>query len=170
MTIREVVRFPNPLLATRCEEIGTVGLPLPEEHARVARDLLDTMAGHPGCVGIAAPQIGSLVRMVAIDVGDHRRAVSRNGRHVLVDPVVEEVRGSIVIREGCLSIPDFTADIRRAQEVVVGALDPDGQPVRLCCDAFEARVLLHELDHLDGLLFLDRVASYREVYPRRRYR
>jgi peptide deformylase len=133
-------------------------------------DLEDTMRSSPGCVGIAAPQIGELVRMVAIDVSGHKRAVSDHGRQVLVDPVITERSGKVVMREGCLSIPDFTGNVRRAEEVTVEARDIDGAPITLRCDAYEARVVLHELDHLDGLLFLDRVAKASDVFPRKQYK
>lgn len=166
--IREVVRYPDPRLKATCEPVGAGG-PLEGAAADLARDLLDTMGAFPGCVGIAAPQVGELVRMVAIDVTGHRRARSCHGRLVLVDPVVVERSGNIAMREGCLSIPDFTGNVRRAERIVVAARGVDGEPIELRCDAFEARVVLHELDHLDGLLFLDRVRSARDVFPRKQY-
>jgi peptide deformylase len=166
--IREVVRYPDARLKAACEPVGGSG-PLEGAHAELARDLLDTMASFPGCVGIAAPQVGELVRMCAIDVTGHRRASSCHGRLVLVDPVVVERNGSVSMREGCLSIPDFTGNVVRAERVVVEARGLGGEPLRLECDAYEARVVLHELDHLDGLLFLDRVRSARDVFPRKRY-
>lgn len=169
MPVRDVVRYPDARLKTRCEPVPEAG-PLAGAFEQVARDLLDTMAAYPGCVGIAAPQIGQLVRMIAIDVTGHRRARSCHGRLVLVNPTIEAREGSVVMREGCLSIPDFTGNVRRAEQVLVHAHAVDGGELRLECDAYEARVIQHELDHLDGLLFLDRVASAREVFPRKRYR
>lgn len=166
--IRDVVRYPDPRLKEVCEPVGGDG-PLDERHAAIAQDLLDTMGAFPGCVGIAAPQIGELVRMCAIDVTGHRRAKSCHGRVVLVDPVVVERAGNVSMREGCLSIPDFTGNVRRAERITVQARDTDGAPIELRCDAYEARVVLHELDHLDGLLFLDRVRSARDVFPRKQY-
>jgi peptide deformylase len=136
---------------------------------RVAHDLLDTMRAHERCVGLAAPQLGELVRMVVVDVTEHPKAQSRNGLLVLVNPEVVRAEGSVVMREGCLSIPDFTANVRRATDVTIEARAPDGSQVRIDSDAFEARCLLHELDHLDGLLFLDRVAGAHAVYPRKIY-
>jgi peptide deformylase len=166
--IREVVRYPDARLKAPCEPVGAEG-PLAGAHAQLAEDLLDTMDSFPGCVGIAAPQLGKLVRMFAIDVTGHRRASSCHGRLVLVDPVVVEREGSVQMREGCLSIPDFTGNVVRAERIVVEARGADGAELRLECDAYEARVVLHELDHLDGLLFLDRVRSARDVFPRKRY-
>jgi peptide deformylase len=160
MAVREVLRMPHPALKRVCAEISD-----PAEIDRIGRDLIDTMEASPRCVGIAAPQIGEEVRMCVVDVTGHRRAVSCAGRVVLVNPVVVSSAGSIVVREGCLSIPDFTADVRRAETVVVEAADG----LRLEADAFEARCLLHEIDHLDGVLFLDRVESASAVFRRKDY-
>lgn len=168
MTAREVVIWPDDRLKTPCEPVRPTG-PLEGDALRLAQDLLETMDGFPGCVGIAAPQVGELVRMVAIDVTGHRRAKSCHGRLVLVDPVVVERAGNVSMREGCLSIPDFTGNVRRAEEIVVEAYGAGGEQLRLECDAYEARVVLHEIDHLDGLLFLDRVAKAADVFPRKRY-
>jgi peptide deformylase len=168
VAVRTVVRHPDPRLKQRCVPVGGDG-PLEGPVRELAVDLLETMDSFPGCVGIAAPQVGELVRMVAIDVREHPRAKSCHGRLVLVDPAVEASSGRVKMREGCLSIPDFTGNVVRAKRVVVTARGIDGEALRLEADAFEARVLLHELDHLDGLLFLDRVASAREVFPRKHY-
>ena len=136
----------------------------------MAADLLDTMHSHPRCVGLAAPQIGEEVRMVAVDVTGHPKADSSNGLLVLVNPVVVLSVGSEVGREGCLSIPDLTANVRRALEVRVQAAAPDGSDVVIELRGFEARCLQHEIDHLDGILFLDRVESLsRDVFRRKQY-
>lgn len=164
MAERPVVLYPDRRLKQACAPLAA---PTDEKQVQLARDLVDTMRAHPGCVGIAAPQIGELVRMIAIDVSGHKKAVSCHGPLVLLNPRIVESDGSIIMREGCLSIPDLTADVRRPAEVLVEADTFDGR-LRLSCDAYECRVLLHELDHLDGLLFLDRVNSARDVYPRKR--
>ncbi|MBC7645165.1 MAG: peptide deformylase [Thermoleophilia bacterium] len=168
MAVRDVVIYPDARLKTVCASREAASLSR-DRVAGIANDLLDTMRSFPGCVGIAAPQIGELVRMVAIDVTGAKRAVSCHGELVLVDPILVALTGSVTMREGCLSIPDFTGNVRRAERVTVRATTADGTPVELECDAYEARVLLHELDHLDGLLFLDRVSSAREIFPRKRY-
>ena len=168
MAVRKVVSYPDPGLKTECVHVDGEG-PLDGDMRELATDLLDTMGSFPGCVGIAAPQIGALVRMFAIDVIGHRRAKSCHGRLVLVNPVIIAREGSCSMREGCLSIPDFTGNVHRAKRVTVGARGVDGAALRLECDAYEARVVLHELDHLDGLLFLDRVRSAKDVFPRKQY-
>src|SRR4051794_41838252 len=113
--------MPHPALKRVCAPVEDLG-----EAARIAQDLVDTMEASPRCVGIAAPQIGEEVRMAIVDVTGHKRAVSCAGRLVLVNPVVVDSAGSIVIREGCLSIPDFTGDVRRGGADVVEALGGAG--------------------------------------------
>jgi peptide deformylase len=158
--------MPHPALKRRAAEASDAA-----EVDRVVADLLDTMAAAPRCVGIAAPQIGEEVRIATVDVTGHPKASSCAGLLVLVNPVVVEASGSDVGREGCLSIPDFTADVRRATHVVVEATDRDGAPLRVEADGFEARCLQHEIDHLDGILFLDRVDSLKtDVFRRKQYR
>ena len=168
MAVRDVLRMPHPALKAVCAELG------PDEGHRarsVAADLLETMAAHTGCVGLAAPQLGELVRVVAIDVSQHPKATTSHGEVALVNPRVERATGAEVAREGCLSIPDLTANVRRATAIVVTAHAPSGEPVRVDTEGFEARCLLHEIDHLDGLLFLDRVDSLTDdVFRRKRYR
>lgn len=168
MPPRDVLLFPHPTLKRRARPIGPdVGA----EAERVAADLLDTMGAYPGCVGLAAPQLDELVRMVVVDVTGHKKAASSNGLLLLVDPVVVSERGGEVAREGCLSIPHLTANVRRATEVELRARTPSGDSVEITSEGFEARCLLHEIDHLDGLLFLDRVDSLAtDVFRRKRYR
>jgi peptide deformylase len=135
----------------------------------LAADLVDTMRAGPRCVGLAAPQIGDPVRMVAVDCCGHPKAPDSHGLLVLVNPVVAVAAGSAIGREGCLSIPEITANVRRAERVVVEAADPAGEPLRIEAAGFEARALQHEIDHLDGVLILDRVASLdTDVFRRRR--
>ena len=168
MAVREVLRYPNPALKA-------VGRPLDfaadaDEIARVAGDLVDTMRDTTFTTGLAATQLGELVRIVAIDVTGHRRATTCHGELVLVNPVLARSAGSGVAREGCLSLPDLTANVRRPTSIVVEALDPEGHAMTVASDGFEARCLLHELDHLDGILFLDRVDSLTtDVFRRKKY-
>ena len=162
--IREVLRYPDARLKQRCRAVDD-----PELIARVAADLVDTMRSFGRCVGVAAPQIGELVRMFVVDCTGHPKVPAPAGLLVLVNPVVVSGSGDVVGREGCLSIPDLTANVRRAESVVLEAAAPDGSPVRVASSGFEARALLHELDHLDGILFLDRVRSATDVFARKSY-
>jgi peptide deformylase len=147
--IREVLLYPHPALKQVAREAHD-----PAEIARVREDLLDTMDSFGHCVGLAATQLGEMVRIVVVDVTGHKKARNANGRLVLVNPRIVEAEGAEVGREGCLSIPELTANVRRATRIVV---EHDAGTVG--SEGFEARCLQHEIDHLDGLLFLDRVDS-----------
>ena len=136
----------------------------------LAVDLVDTMRSRPACVGLAAPQIGVLLRAFVIDVTGHKKARSCHGELVLFDPEVVTAAAPVIAREGCLSVPDLTGDVPRAGMVVVRGLTPEGHTRVVEVDAFEARAVLHEIDHLDGMLFLDRVASADRVFRRKVYR
>ena len=164
--VREVLRYPHPALKQVARELGPDER---EETARVAADLLDTMASFGHCVGLAATQLGELVRMIVVDVSEHPKATNPSGLLVLVNPRIVHASGAEVGREGCLSIPELTANVRRATEIVVEATDPEGAARVVRSEGFEARCLQHELDHLDGLLFLDRVDSLTaDVFRRKR--
>jgi peptide deformylase len=167
VAVRDVLRYPHAVLKQEARALEDADR---EQARQVARDLLDTMRSFPRCVGIAAPQIDELVRMVVVDVTDHPKATACHGELVLVNPRVVASEGAEVAREGCLSIPDLTANVRRATHCSIEALDPDGETRLLETDGFEARCLLHEIDHLDGILFLDRVDSLKtDVFRRKRY-
>lgn len=167
MAVRSVVRYPARILKRAAEPVGQVTA----EHRRLAEDLVDTMYDSPGCVGVAAPQIGEPVRAFALDVSVMKKPPEdHHGLVVLFDPRLLASEGSEVSREGCLSLPDWTCDVRRATSVVLTGTTPEGGQRVVSTDGFEARALLHELDHLDGLLILDRVASVRtDVFRRKRY-
>jgi peptide deformylase len=143
------------------------------ELSTVIGDLLDTMRASPGGVGISAPQVGVLQRIVAVDVSASKRGaqVENHGLLVLVNPEILAKGGRQIVREGCMSIPDYTANIERAQWVLVDALDREGKQVILESVGFEAVAIQHEVDHLDGILFLDRVASLKtDLFRRKKYR
>jgi len=159
--IREVLRYPHPALKAVARALDPHDA---AEAARVAADLTDTMDSFGHCVGLAATQLGEMARIVVVDVSEHPKATTSNGRLVLVNPRIVHAEGAEVAREGCLSIPELTANVRRATAIEVewadGALRAEG---------FEARCLQHELDHLDGVLFLDRVDSLTaDVFRRKR--
>jgi peptide deformylase len=138
---------------------------------RVAANLVDTMRANERCVGLAAPQLDDLVRMIVVDVSDHPRAGPRHhGLLVLINPRIVESSGSEIGREGCLSIPHLTANVRRATAITVRAGTGEGEDRSIESVGFEARCLQHEIDHLDGVLFLDRVDSLRtDVFRRKSY-
>lgn len=137
---------------------------------QLAADLLATMRVSPGCVGLAAPQIGVSVQLFAVDVTGHPKASTVHGPFVLANAVIVEASRWKAGREGCLSVPDLTGDVKRAGRLVVeGQLPGDGSRIVIETDAFEARALQHEIDHCQGLLFLDRVSGAHAVYQRKVY-
>lgn len=166
--IRDVVRLPAAGLKQRTAEVD------PHDPAVVtlAADLVETMYASPGCVGLAANQVGVAQRVFCLDVTGHRKARSCHGLVVLANPVLVLAAAPELAREGCLSVPDLTGNVVRAGHVVVQGHEPGTGGLRTVeADAIEARGLLHEIDHLDGLVFLDRVASAKhDVFPRRTYR
>ncbi len=153
------------MLKRRAEEVGEVT----DEVRRLCADLVETMRAAPACVGLAAPQVGVGLRAFCVDVTGHAKARSCHGTVVLVDPEVVAAGPGVTGREGCMSVPDLTGDVARATELVLRGRAPDGLERVLQVNAFEARAFLHELDHLDGLLFLDRVTSG-GLFPRKVYR
>ena len=167
MVARDAVLYPSRVLKGACGPVGSIGDP----ERQLAEDLTDTMYDNPGCVGVAAPQIGVPSRAFCLDVSVMRKPPDHHhGLLVLFDPELVVATGSDRAREGCLSVPDYTCDVRRATEVVVRGTTPQGEARVIEATGFEARALQHELDHLDGLLILDRVASARtDVHRRKRY-
>jgi peptide deformylase len=164
--VRDVVRAPDPVL-------GAVGVdvdPTSPKTVQLAADLVATMRVSPGCVGLAAPQVGVGAKVFCVDVSEHPKTRSHHGTFVLCNAVVVQSSRNEKAREGCMSVPDFTGDVKRAGRlVVVGVLPGTGERVEVEAEAFEARALQHEIDHCDGLLFLDRAAGAHAIYPRKTY-
>ena len=137
---------------------------------KLCADLVATMRVSPGCVGLAAPQLGVPARAFCIDVSKHPKTRSSHGLIVLLNAVVVDAARNEKAREGCMSVPHLTGDVKRATRVTVtGELPGSGGQVDLTTDAFEARALQHEIDHCAGLLFLDRVAGAHAIHPRKVY-
>jgi len=158
----EVLTIPDPLLkqiSAPVEEFDT-------ELRSFITELEETMRASPGGVGIAASQVGSLQRIVIVDVST-KRDIKHHGRLVLVNPEILAWEGMAKGREGCLSVPDYTGNVIRAKKIGLSAFDEYGMPVSYECEGYEARAVQHEVDHLDGILFLDRLVSRRtDLYKR----
>jgi peptide deformylase len=165
--IRAVLRRPHPLLAMRSIDTD----PCSTNVVDLAAVLVATMRSSPACVGLAAPQIGELARVFCMDVTGHPKARSCAGLVVMVNPRIVERRGAIIMREGCMSVPHFTGNIVRAAEVTVEGQAPrTGETFRVWADGMEARCLQHEIDHLDGMLFVDRVTNEStDLFKRKTY-
>jgi len=159
-------RFPDPLLKRATHPVQRVDA----DTRRFIEALIRTMRHHPRCVGLAAPQVGRDLRIAVMDASAHPKAATHHGLLVLVNPSLHPGEESLVQREGCLSLPDFTANVRRATRVRLNAWDRFGVPYECRLEGFEAIVAQHEVDHLDGMLFLDRVMNLTtDVFRRKRY-
>lgn len=161
-----VVTAPHPVLAAPGEPVD----PADPEVLRLAADLVATMRVSPGCVGLAAPQVGAGVRVFAVDVTGHPKTHTCHGTFVLCNAEIVEATRWQKAREGCMSVPDLTGDVKRAGHLVVsGVLPGSGELVTITTDAFEARALQHEIDHCAGYLFVDRVAGPHAIFARKVY-
>jgi peptide deformylase len=153
--MREILTYPNPVLSETSTAVETV-------NAQLIDDMFEAMyAGHG--VGLAAPQVGVLDRVIVADVtGADPVAV--------VNPVIEEALGAIESLEGCLSVPGYQAKVMRAAQVVVTGLDRDGRPLRLEAEGLLGVCLQHEIDHLEGVLFIDRLSRLKQDMAKRKLR
>jgi len=163
MSVLPVLTYPHPFLKEKCPETD---LSAPDLKVRL-QDLRDTMEAHPGCVGLAAPQVGLGLRALVVDTSRSRRENENHGFLCLVNPQVLEASQWRYSREGCVSFPYLLANVKRAQKLRVKAFDEKGEPIELTAVGFEAVALQHEMDHLDGILFLDRIRSSKDLVERR---
>jgi peptide deformylase len=164
--VRPVVTAPDAVLSRAGETVD----PTDAKTLALAADLLAAMRAAPGCVGLAAPQLGMAVRVFAVDVTGHPKAITAHGELVLCNAEITQATRWRPAREGCMSVPDLTGDVKRAGRLVVtGQLPGSREQVTITTDAFEARALQHEIDHCAGLLFLDRVAGAHAVHRRKVY-
>lgn len=166
MSTLPILTYPDP----RLKEISA-----PVEHFDSALQdfiaiLEATRRAGPSAVGIAAPQIGQQQRIVIVDVSG-RKNTPNHGHLILVNPEILEWEGMIVGREGCLSVPDYTGNVIRAERIKLKAYNPTGAALEFDMTGYEARAVQHEMDHLDGLLFLDRLVSRRkDLFERKVYK
>jgi len=165
MALRPVLQFPDPILKRVSAPIEKVT----DELRELARDMLEVMYDEPG-VGLAAPQLGEAVRLIVLDT-DWRDEEAGGERHplVLLNPEIVSREGTLVWDEACLSVPDFSADVERAERVCVRGLDLEGREYRESAEGLRAVCFQHEIDHLDGILFIDRISRLkRNLYVSRR--
>ncbi len=164
MAILEILAIPDERLK---QESQPVTLFDDELRAFIA-DLEETRRAGPSAVGIAAPQVNRHQRIVIVDCSTTRKPVPNHGHLVLVNPEITSWDGYETGREGCLSVPDYTGNVIRATRIVLKAQDPHSNSLEFTMEGFEARAVQHEIDHLDGLLFIDRVVSRRTDLFRRK--
>ncbi len=158
--MRPVLTYPDPILAKTAAEIETVT----PEIRQLAEDMLETMYHKEG-LGLAAPQVGESCRLIVVDVTGPDK---REEPLVFVNPRIVEAQGQVESSEGCLSVMNYRSKIQRAERVRLQALNLDGQPVEVEVDGMLAICLQHELDHLDGVLFIDKISRLkRSLYEQK---
>ncbi len=163
MALREVLKFPDPRLKNVSQPIDQVDDALRE----LARDMIDVMYDEPG-IGLAAPQVGEAVRMFVIDTEWSDDGVERNPM-VMINPRIVERSGRISWEEGCLSVPDYSASVERDARIVLEAMDLEGNTIKEEAEGLRAVCIQHEIDHLDGILFIDRISRLkRSLYVKKR--
>ena len=166
MAILDILTLPDQALKQVSEPV----LEFDDELRTFIDDLEQTRQNGPAAVGIAAPQVGHFQRIVILDCSTTRKPVSNHGHLILVNPEITHWEGYEMGREGCLSVPDYTGNVIRATRIHLVARDPQGEALEFDMEGYEARAAQHEIDHLDGMLFVDRVVSRRtDLFKRKVY-
>ena len=163
MAIREIKKYPDPVLRKKTAAIGGID----DNLCRLIDDMVETMHAAPG-VGLAANQVGVPLQVAVIDIGAHEDKGKKHPLVVLINPEVLSMEGTVVAEEGCLSVPDFTENVKRAARIKVRAKDRTGKIFELEDDGLMAKALQHEIDHLNGILFIDRLSPIKKSIFRRR--
>ena len=165
MSLRDIRTYPDPVLRTKTARIGAID----DTIERLIEDMIETMHAAPG-VGLAANQVGVSLQLAVIDLSSQEDEERRHPLLVLINPEMLSLEGSVIEEEGCLSIPDYAEKVKRASKVTVRALDRAGKPFKLEAQGLLAKALQHEIDHLNGLLFIDRLSPLKKNIFKRRYR
>ncbi|MGD9808914.1 MAG: peptide deformylase [Deferribacterales bacterium] len=167
MAVREVLVYPDPRLKEMAEDVTE----LDDRAKQVIQDLIDTMEESGHSTGIAATQIGEALRIVVADASKNKKCENHHGRLVLINPEILKWEGMLQFREGCMSVPDFTGNVNRARKILIKYQDENFEEKVIEAEDFEAVLLQHETDHLDGTLFIDRVISKRtDLFRRKKYK
>ena len=166
MAVLEIIKYPDEILKQISEPVESFN----EELMAFLADLEETMRAGPGGVGIAAAQVGTFRRIAIVDVSAKPK-IKHNGCMILINPEIKTWEGMKVGREGCMSVPDYTGNVIRAEKITLQACNAQGDLIDYECEGYEARAVQHELDHMDGLLFLDRLVSRRtDLFKRKKYK
>lgn len=165
MPNQPILHYPHPVLKKICNRVELIDSAI----KNLVIDLLDTMRAGPGSVGVAAPQIGVTLRVCVVDVSANRHGKdNHHGQLCMINPEILTREGLAVMREGCMSVPDYTGDVERATSITVRFNEPEGGLREIAASGFEAVAIQHEMDHLDGILFLDRIVSIKTGLFRRK--
>ena len=163
MALREVVQFPDPRLKLVSKPIVEIS----DEIRELAADMIEVMYDEPG-IGLAAPQVGVSLRLFVIDTDWSDEELGRNPL-VVLNPEISEREGRISWEEGCLSVPDYNAVVERDAKLTLRGLDLEGKPIEERAEGLRAVCIQHEVDHLDGILFIDRISRLkRGLYAKKR--
>jgi peptide deformylase len=163
MPLRPVLQFPDKRLTRKAQPVEKIT----DEVRQLAQDMCEVMYEEPG-IGLAATQVGEVVRLIVVDTEWKDEDGVKNPL-ILVNPELSEHEGEVLWKEGCLSVPDFEAEVKRAERVLLRALDLDGKEVEIRAEGLQAVCFQHEVDHLDGILFIDRISRLkRSRYVQRR--
>lgn len=164
MPVLPALKYPHHILRAKSMPVSEMN----EEIRQIIRDMTETMYASPGCVGIAAPQVGFPLRIFVMDVSRKVGPQKNHGLVTLVNPEIIYKEGEKITREGCLSIPDFLGNVKRARRVIVKGLNLDGKGIEILSRDLEAIAVQHEVDHLDGMLFIHRISSLTTDLVRRK--
>jgi peptide deformylase len=165
MALREIRTYPDPVLRNKTSRVERIDSALD----RLIEDMVETMHAAPG-VGLAANQVGVPLQLAVIDLSSREDEEQRHPLLVIINPELIVMEGSVLEEEGCLSIPDYAEKVRRAARVKVRAQDKTGKQFELEAEGLMAKALQHEIDHLNGLLFVDRLSSLKKHLFKRRFR
>jgi len=165
MALREICTYPDPVLRNKTSRVERIDSALD----RLIEDMVETMHAAPG-VGLAANQVGVPLQLAVIDLSSRENEEQRHPLLVIINPELIVMEGSVLEEEGCLSIPDYAEKVRRAARVKVRAQDRTGKQFELEAEGLMAKALQHEIDHLNGLLFVDRLSSLKKHLFKRRFR
>jgi peptide deformylase len=165
MAIRKIRTYPDPVLRAKTSPVEAID----DSLQRLIEDMVETMHAAPG-VGLAANQVGVPLQLAVIDLGDREEKGPRRSLIVLINPEILSQEGSVIAEEGCLSIPDLSEKVKRAARVKVRAKDRTGRPFEIEAEGLMAKALQHEIDHLNGILFVDRLSSLKRNVFRRKFK
>ena len=158
--VLEIRKYPDPILSKKAERVEKID----QDIQKLIGDMIETLYAAPG-VGLAAPQVRRSIRLIVFDPSVRNEEGKLT---VLINPEIIEKDGEAIMKEGCLSVPGLEAEIKRAENVKVTGLDKNGNAVTIDAKGFLARVIQHEIDHLDGILLLDRIGFIkRDIFKRR---
>ena len=167
MSTLSIITYPHKILRKKCKAVSSINAKL----KKLVKDMAETMYSFKGCIGISAPQVGKLYRIIIVDVSWHKNApVDNHGLIALLNPIIIDREGKSLSREGCLSIPEYTGNVERYKRIKVKGKDISGRRIEFYSTGIESIAIQHEADHLDGILFIDRISSLKtDLFMRRSY-